>query len=148
MSFHGDAFKGVDLVAALDVVDWTRGSHKLNTQTREITVVTTPDCKWIDIGFADIEISKWATDYNKHHNWDHRVLGDSALTIPALTAACRKRIDGNKALATRIEERKKAIGERHARQWQKWQDQVKEQWNERPMTEVAPGARNLAGHQR
>jgi acetolactate synthase-1/2/3 large subunit len=99
-------------------------------------VVTAPDCKWIDIGFADIEISKWATDYNKHHNWHLRVLGDTALTLPALTAACRKRIDGNKALASRIEERKQAIGERHARQWQKWQDQVKEQWNERPMTEA------------
>ncbi len=135
VSFHAAAFKGVDVVAALDVVDWTRGSHKLNTQTREITVVTTPDCKWIDVGFADIEISKWATDYNKHHNWNLRVLGDSALTVPALIAACRKRVDGNKTLASRIEERKKAIGERHAHQWQKWQDQVKEQWNERPMTE-------------
>src|SRR3989442_1676612 len=103
VSFPPDAFKGVDLVAALDVVDWTRGSHKLNTQTREITVVTTPDCKWIDVGFADIEISKWATDYNKHHNWNLRVLGDSTITIPALAAACRKRIDGNKALAARIE---------------------------------------------
>ena len=98
VSFHGDAFKGVDVVAALDVVDWTRGSHKLNTQTREVSVVTAPDCKWIDVGFADIEISKWATDYNKHHNWDLRVLGDSALSLPALTAACRKRIDGNKSL--------------------------------------------------
>src|SRR5690242_4574761 len=29
VSFHGDAFKGTDVVAALDVVDWTRGSHKL-----------------------------------------------------------------------------------------------------------------------
>ncbi len=87
------------MVTALDVVDWTRGSHKLNTQTREVSVVTAPDCKWIDVGFADIEISKWATDYNKHHNWDLRVLGDSALSLPALTAACRKRIDGNKIAA-------------------------------------------------
>ena len=135
VSFHPDAFKGIDLVAALDVVDWTRGSHKLNTQTREITVVTAPECKWIDIGFADIEISKWATDYNKHHNWHLRVLGDPALTIPALTEACRARIDGNKKLASRIEECKKEIEGKHARQWQKWQDQVKEQWDQRPMTE-------------
>ncbi len=135
VSFHNDAFNGVDLIAALDVVDWTRGSHKLNTQTREITVVTSPDCKWIDIGLADIEISKWATDYNKHHNWDHRVLGDSAITIPALTAAVRKRIDGDKALAKQIDERKKAIGDRHNRQWDKWQEQAKKEADERPMTE-------------
>ena len=91
VSFHSDAFKGVDLVAALDVVDWTRGSHKLNTQTREISVVTAPDCKWIDIGFADIEISKWATDYNKHHNWDHRSAGrqrtDDSRPSPPLAAS-------------------------------------------------------------
>ena len=43
VSFHGDAFKGVDVVAALDVVDWTRGSHKLNTQTREISVSDAPE---------------------------------------------------------------------------------------------------------
>jgi acetolactate synthase-1/2/3 large subunit len=135
VSFNPDAFKGVDLVTALDVVDWTRGSQRLNTQTREITVLTTPDCKWIDIGFADIELSKWATDYNKHHNWDLRVLGDSAITIPALITACRGRIERDAALAARIKERTQLIGEKHARQWQKWQDQVKEQWDERPMTE-------------
>jgi acetolactate synthase I/II/III large subunit len=135
VTLHADAFQGVDLVAALDVVDWTRGSHKLNTQTREITVLTAADCKWIDIGFADIEISKWATDYNKHHNWNLRVLGDSAITLPALTAACRQRIEGNRAVASRIEERKQAIGDKHARQWQKWQDEIKQQWNQRPMAE-------------
>src|SRR5207244_9808127 len=75
VSFHADAFKGVDVVAALDVVDWTRGSHKLNTQTREITVVTTPDCKWIDVGFGDIEIRQWANDCNKHPNLKTRARG-------------------------------------------------------------------------
>jgi acetolactate synthase I/II/III large subunit len=64
------------------------------------------------------------------------VLGDSALSLPMLTAACKKRIDGNKSLTSKIAERKKAIGDRHARQWQKWQDQVKQEWNERPMTEA------------
>ena len=58
------------------------------------------------------------------------------LSIPALTAACKKRIDGNNTLTSRIAERKQAIGARHDRQWQKWQEQVKEQWNERPMTEA------------
>ncbi len=89
---HADAFKGADLVMALDVIDWTRGSHKPNWETREVEAITTSDCKWIDIGFADIEISKWATDYNKHHNWDMRILADTANAIPALTAACKTRI--------------------------------------------------------
>ncbi|HSR54905.1 MAG TPA: thiamine pyrophosphate-dependent enzyme, partial [Alphaproteobacteria bacterium] len=135
VSMHGDAFNEADLVMALDVVDWTRGSHKPNWQTREVESLCKPGCKWIDVGFADIEISKWATDYNKHHNWDMRILADTANAIPALTAAVKERVAGDAKLAGRIEERKKAIGEKHAAQWAKWQDEVKERWDQRPMHE-------------
>ena len=135
MSFNPDAFAGVDLVMALDVVDWTRGSHRLNTQTREITVVTAPDCKWVDAGFADIEISKWATDYNKHNNWDLRVMGDTSITIPELTRACGALIDADPALKERVEGRKKALAEKHDSQWRKWQQQVEKEMDQRPMTE-------------
>ena len=135
MSFNPDAFAGVDLVLALDVVDWTRGSHRLNTQTREITVVTAPDCKWVDAGFADIEISKWATDYNKHNNWDLRVMGDTAITIPELTRACGALIDADAALKQRVEDRKKSLADKHEQQWDKWQKQVESEMDQRPMTE-------------
>jgi acetolactate synthase-1/2/3 large subunit len=135
VSMHADAFNEADLVMALDVVDWTRGSHKANWQTREVECVCKPGCKWIDVGFADTEISKWATDYNKHHNWDMRILADTANAIPALTEATAARIQGDTKLAARIDERKQAIGEKHAAQWKKWQDEVKEQWDRRPMHE-------------
>ncbi|MBD19875.1 MAG: thiamine pyrophosphate-binding protein [Rhodospirillaceae bacterium] len=136
VSMHADAFEGADLVVALDVVDWTRGSHKPNWETREVEAITTPDCKWIDIGFADIEISKCATDYNKHHNWDLRILSDTANAIPALAAACRSRVKSDPKLAKRIEERKQLIGEKHAGQWAKWQEQVKDTWDQMPMHEA------------
>ncbi len=135
VSMHADAFVGADLVVALDVIDWTRGSHKANWQTRKVEPIVTPDCKWVDIGFADIEISKWATDYNKHHNWDLRVLADTANAIPMLTDAVRKRVDGDARLAARVEERKKVIADKHDKQWAVWQEQVKDQWDMMPMTE-------------
>jgi acetolactate synthase-1/2/3 large subunit len=136
VSFHDDAFVGADLVAALDVVDWTRGSHKLNRQTREVENVLAPACKWIDIGFADIEISKWATDYNKHNDWDLRILADTATAIPALTEAVARRADGDVALARRIEERKRAVAAKHEAQWAAWQQQVADEWDEMPMRET------------
>ena len=120
VSMHEDAFHEADLVTALDVVDWTRGTHKANWQTREVESVCKPGCKWIDVGFADIEISKWATDYNKHHNWDMRILADTATAIPALTAACKQRLKGDAKLSKRIKERKAAIGAKHKRQWEAW----------------------------
>jgi acetolactate synthase-1/2/3 large subunit len=136
VSMHADAFKGADLVMALDVIDWTRGSHKPNWETREVEAITTPDCKWIDVGFADIEISKWATDYNKHHNWDMRILADTANAIPALSAACKTRIDGDTKLITKIKDRAQAVGEKHTAQWDKWQEQVKDTWDQMPMHEA------------
>jgi acetolactate synthase-1/2/3 large subunit len=122
-------------VVALDVVDWTRGSHKPNWETRRVEPVVTPDCKWIDIGFADIEISKWATDYNKHHNWDMRILADTTNAIPALTEAVKVRTVQDPALSRRIEERKQAVAAKHDAQWAKWQQQVKDEWDLMPMHE-------------
>lgn len=135
VSMHADAFKGADLVTALDVIDWTRGSHKPNWETREVEAITTPDCKWIDVGFADIEISKWATDYNKHHNWDMRILADTANAIPALTAACKTRIDGDAKLVTKIKDRAEVVSEKHTTQWAAWQQEVKDTWDQMPMHE-------------
>ncbi len=140
VSMHPDAFKGADVVCALDVVDWTRGSHKPNWETRQVEAITTPDCKWIDIGFADIEISKWATDYNKHHNWDMRVLSDTANAIPALTRACREKISGDQALQNKITERARLVGDKHKNQWNKWQDDVKKFWDHDPMHEARMAA--------
>ena len=121
---------------ALDVIDWTRGSHKPNWETREVEAITTPDCKWIDIGFADIEISKWATDYNKHHNWDMRILADTANAIPALTAACKTRIEGDTKLTSKIKDRSQVVGEKHATQWAAWQEELRETWDQMPMHEA------------
>ena len=140
VSMHADAFKGADLVCALDVVDWTRGSHKPNWETRQVEAITTSDCKWIDIGFADIEISKWATDYNKHHNWDMRILSDTANAIPALTQACKEKISEDQELQKKIAQRTGLISSKHNSQWSKWQDDLKKFWDHDPMHEARMAA--------
>lgn len=140
VSMHADAFKGADLVCALDVVDWTRGSHKPNWETRQVEAITTSDCKWIDIGFADIEISKWATDYNKHHNWDMRILSDTANAIPALTQACKEKISEDQELQIKIAQRTELISSKHNSQWSKWQDDLKKFWDHDPMHEARMAA--------
>ncbi len=135
VSMHGDAFNDADLVMALDVTDWTKGSHKANWQTREVESLCKPGCKWIDVSFADIEISKWATDYNRHQNWDMRILADTATAIPALTEACKTRLEGNAKATARIEARKAAVAEKHGRQWDDWQKIAKKHWDDSPIHE-------------
>lgn len=135
VSMHGDAFHEADMVVALDVVDWTRGSHKANWQTREVESACKPGCKWIDVSLADIEISKWATDYNKHQNWDMRILADTAVAIPALTEACQARLKGDAKAAARIADRKAAIAVKHKRQWDEWQKIAQKHHGDSPMHE-------------
>lgn len=135
VSMHNDAFHEADLVMALDVIDWTRGSYKANWQTREVEPLFKPGCKWIDVSFADIEISKWATDYNKHQNWDMRILSDTATAIPALTEACAARLKGDAKAATRIAERKAAIAVKHKKQWDAWQGIAEKHAADSPMHE-------------
>ena len=134
LSMDRNAFDGADAVVCLDVRDWTRGSHVVNPATREIEVRTAPDCKWIDIGFADIEISKWAMDYNKHRDWDVRVVSDTAQALPILSEMCHERINRDAALAAKIAERRRSIGERHDALFAKWAEDAKKDWDASPIS--------------
>lgn len=134
LSMDGKAFSGADLVLCLDVRDWTRGTHGANPETRQVEDLTAKGSKWIDIGFADIEISKWAMDYNKHRDWDVRVTADTASALPILTDMCRERIAGDASLKQKIEDRTAEIGERHDGLFAKWAEDAKEGWDSSPIS--------------
>jgi acetolactate synthase-1/2/3 large subunit len=134
LSMDGTAFSGADLVLCLDVRDWTRGTHGTNPETREVEDRTAPGCKWIDIGFADIEISKWAMDYNKHRDWDVRVAADAVSALPILTDICGERIASNSALQAKIADRTDRITARHDGLFEKWAVDAKIGWDSSPIT--------------
>jgi len=68
------------VVAALDVVEWTRGSHKLNHANARVSVITAPDCKWIDVGLRRYRNQQMGHRLQQHHNWDLRVSAQRAVT--------------------------------------------------------------------
>jgi acetolactate synthase-1/2/3 large subunit len=65
-----------------------------------------------------------------------RILADTANAIPALTKACTARIDGDAALQAKIADRAQAVGEKHAAQWNQWQEELKDSWDQMPMHEA------------
>ncbi len=134
LSMDGGAFNGADLVLCLEVRDWTRGTHGTNPVTREVEDRTAPGSKWIDIGFADIEISKWAMDYNKHRDWDVRVTADVVSALPILTDICRERIGADGDLQTRIADRTARISDRHDGLFSKWAVDAKTDRDASPIT--------------
>ena len=128
------AFKDADLILSLDCRDWERPTHYNDRINRTLRSYYPDQCEWIDIGFADIEIGKWAMGYQKFPECSHRVLADTELALPALTELCRARVSDDAKLAKRIDERKRAIGELHDRQRAKWRDEAREDWDASPIS--------------
>ena len=134
VSLDKGALKTVDVVLGLDVRDWEKPTHELNSTTREVEPLVKADCDWLEMGFAEIGISKWSIDYGRMQPCSVRALGDTSLGIPALTRICAERIAGDAALEKRIAERKVTIGKRHDETWAKWQEEARRDWDAAPMT--------------
>ncbi|MEY3552440.1 MAG: hypothetical protein RL735_788, partial [Pseudomonadota bacterium] len=134
VSLDKGALKNVDLVVGLDCKDVEKATRELNSTTREIQPVVAPNCDWVEMGFAEINMSKWSMDYCRMQPCSVRALGDTALGIPALTDMLQKKISSNSALKDKIEKRKALIGKRHNETWAKWQEEAKADWDAAPMT--------------
>src|SRR2546429_6102979 len=82
VSMMKEVFRDADLVLCLDTRDWERATTELVSTTRKTTSIVPATCKWVDIGFGDLEISSWAMDYQR---LAHADLGGLADTTPAIT---------------------------------------------------------------
>jgi acetolactate synthase-1/2/3 large subunit len=127
LSMVKDVFRDADLVLTLDTRDWERATTELVSATREVTSIVPPGAKWIDIGFGDLELSSWAMDYQRLAHADLRVLADTTIAIPALTALLKGKVRKDEA-------RGKAVADLRAKAHQKWQAQAKEDWDASPIT--------------
>src|SRR3954463_6727513 len=92
LSMVKDVFREADVLLCLDTRDWERATTELASTTREVKSVVPTGCKWIDIGFGDLEISSWAMDYQRLAHADLRILADTTLAIPALTALLKGKV--------------------------------------------------------
>ena len=134
ISLDKGALKGADVVLGLDVKDFEKATHELNSTKRELTPVVNADADWLEMGFAEVNISKWSMDYCRMQPCSVRALGDTALGVPALIEALNKRIDGNSALKAKIATRKDKIAKRHNETWAQWQADSQKNWDSKPMT--------------
>ena len=134
VSLDKEALRGVDVVLGLDVKDFEKATYELNSTTRQVTPIVSDKADWLEMGFAEVNISKWAMDYCRMQPCSVRALGDTSLGIPALIEACEKRLAKNPELAAKIARRQVAIGERHDATWAKWQTDLRKDWDAAPMT--------------
>jgi acetolactate synthase-1/2/3 large subunit len=134
LSLDKGALKTVDLVLGLDCKDVEKATRELDSTRREVVPVVAENCDWLEMGFAEINMSKWSMDYCRMQPCSIRALGDTALGIPALTKVIEEKVAANPALKEKIAKRSAAIGKRHEETWAKWQDEARKDWDAAPMT--------------
>jgi acetolactate synthase-1/2/3 large subunit len=125
LSMVKDIFRDADLVLCLDTRDWERATTELVSATREVKSIVPAGCKWIDIGFGDLEISSWAMDYQRLAHADLRILADTTLAIPALTGLIGK--NGKRPVRKDVSDLREAARLR-------WEKEAKQDWDASPIT--------------
>ncbi|MET0211852.1 MAG: thiamine pyrophosphate-dependent enzyme, partial [Vicinamibacterales bacterium] len=91
------------------------------------------DAKWVDIGFGDLGLSSWTLDYQRLHHAELRILADTTVAIPALTALLKTRIADDPTQSERIRTRSAQTAEKSLRRRQKWAAEAKENWDASPI---------------
>ena len=133
LSMDKGVFRDADLVLCLDVRDWERPTTELVSATRKRSSLVPAGAKWIDIGFGDLELSSWALDYQRLHHADVRILADTSLAIPQLTASLRARLKGAK-LRSRVKARAAQAAKASAARRARWQKESREGWDASPIS--------------
>jgi len=133
LSMDKDSLRHTDLVVALDVKDWEKQLTELNSAKRTREQITPPSCDFVEIGFGEINISKWAMDYCRMQPCS---IGRWATppSHPRAHAPVQGAHRRDAKLGRRIAERKVAIGRRHDEVWAKWQEEARKNWDASPIT--------------
>src|SRR5437660_520928 len=92
LSMDKESLRNTDLVVGLDCRDWEKPLTELNSAKRTLERLTPAHCDYVEIGFAELNISKWAMDYCRMQPCSVRALGDTAIGIPELVRICKARI--------------------------------------------------------
>lgn len=128
-------YKDADVVLTLDIADFEKPTHVRDIATRTVVSMVPQNATWIDIGYTDTEISKWAMTYARPFYAHQRMTADPVVAAPALTKLLKGRIANIPGLADRIAKRTEGIGKRHAEIRAQWLKQAQEdRWDAVPMT--------------
>ena len=102
--------------------------------TRTVVNMVPETATWIDIGFTDVEVSKWSMDYGRTFHAHHRMTADPVIGTTQLVALLQERISRNPNLAGKIAARAAESSKRHQRLRVEWRKEAEEHWTKVPMT--------------
>jgi acetolactate synthase-1/2/3 large subunit len=129
-----DVLRRADLILAVDVKDLYGPLTELDRLTRQTKYITPPDCQIAEIGYRDVNISKWSDEFQQLVPVDLQIIADSSVALPLLTERIRARRSTNVALHSRASARAQEIRALHAAARTRWQEAAKQDWDASPTT--------------
>jgi len=129
-----DMIEKADLILSLDVRDLYGPLVKLDRTTRKTTYRTQKDCKIVEVGFADLNISKWSQDYMQLQETDLHITADTLVALPTLIQYCEEALGKNGKKREEIRQRFDAHKRTHDSLRAASQEEVKKNWNQKPMS--------------
>ncbi|MBI4171286.1 MAG: thiamine pyrophosphate-binding protein [Actinobacteria bacterium] len=129
-----DVLAEADLVLALDVRHPDLAAFRSESATRVKRRIVPAEARWVEIGFSDVEISKWATEYGQLQRTELSVLADTSLAVPSLADLVADRLRADRARADRARLRAASLAGRHRALRDGWARRAREDWDAVPMT--------------
>jgi acetolactate synthase-1/2/3 large subunit len=127
-----DLLRRADLVLSVDVKDLYGPLVELDRLTRTTTFVTPSGCKIAEIGYRDLNISKWSDEYQQLVEVDLQILADSSVALPLLTESVKQKTASDSTAGARVQSRTEEIGRIHASAQTAWEDEAKRDWDVSP----------------
>ena len=134
LSMDKSVFTDADVVLCVDVRDWEKSTTALTSTTRELVSLTPKACQWIDIGFGDLNISAWAMDYQRLLYAQQRIVADTLLALPELTALLKQHAQEDDAFAARVARRSAGTARKHRALREGWAKQALSDCDDSPIT--------------
>ncbi len=124
-----DILAHADVVLAVDVKDLYGPLTRRERVTGERQRLISPDCKLIELGYRDLNISKWSDEFQQLVPVDLQIFADPGATLRLLAESVCRRLRGDET-RSRVAE----IGATHRAARARWQQEARQDWNAVPMT--------------
>ncbi len=131
---HRELLASADLVVAFDVKDLYGPLATVESTTRRTRFILPPGCKLVEIGYRDVNISKWSDDFQQLVPVDLQILADSSAALPLLAERVCQRAQADPSAASRVRARSERIAALHHAARARWQEEARADWDAAPMT--------------
>lgn len=116
------------LVEADHQVEYTAPEHPPRYITRS-------DCKVAEIGYRDVNISRWSDDFQQIMPVDLQIIADSSVALPLLVERVQHRVKNDSSAQARIQARAQKIAAIHNNARARWREEARLDWDAAaPMT--------------